>query len=267
MQIVERDLIVRCIKEIEKSYFPEHVQAGINLKQRDLEYLIEQIEERSGIKISLSTLKRLWKNEFNNLPHLSTLNGLVSLLGYDSWSAFKHDQPLRRERSNRLRPQGRLSKPIIYLGLLIGLTAIIMFIIFSSKSGNNFYIPEDIKLTANKTVVNGVPSSVIFSYDLKGAIADSFFIQRSWNPDNKTRIDPAKKHYSEIYYYPGFHWAKLIANEQVIKKTRIHIKTVDWFATAKYDRLDPIPVYLDQEDLIQNGCLSISPQNFERSGL
>ena len=46
-------------------------------------------EEKSGIKLSLSTLKRLWKKDYDQTPHPSTLQALVSLLGYKDWQEFK----------------------------------------------------------------------------------------------------------------------------------------------------------------------------------
>jgi hypothetical protein len=59
------------------------------LKQRDLEYLGNLIEEKSKIRLSVSTLKRLWRNDLNQLPHPATLDALVSILDYKDWQDFK----------------------------------------------------------------------------------------------------------------------------------------------------------------------------------
>ncbi|HZB13254.1 MAG TPA: hypothetical protein VE467_09515, partial [Chryseolinea sp.] len=59
------------------------------LKQRDLEYLSNLIEEKSRVKLSISTLKRLWKGDLQQLPHPSTLDALVSILDFKDWQAFK----------------------------------------------------------------------------------------------------------------------------------------------------------------------------------
>ncbi|MEL6275766.1 MAG: hypothetical protein AAFU03_11740, partial [Bacteroidota bacterium] len=111
-----------------------------------------------------------------------------------------------------------------------------------------------------------VPNTVIFSYDLTGTQADSFFLQRSWNPRNRTPLTPSNHYFTETYYYPGFHWAKLIANDSIIRKKRIHIQTDGWLATAKYNRMAPIPTYLNQDTLVQDGQLSISSDNYRASG-
>ena len=61
----ERDYIAICKRLIE-----EKLQFGKEqgeVRQRDFEYLAETIEERSGIRLSLSTLKRLWKSDYDKM--------------------------------------------------------------------------------------------------------------------------------------------------------------------------------------------------------
>src|SRR5687767_3921004 len=83
----DRDYIVCCKRLIEEKlqFGNEHGE----VRQRDLEYLADNIEERSGIRLSLSTLKRLWKSDYDKMPHPSTLQALVSVLGYTNWQEFK----------------------------------------------------------------------------------------------------------------------------------------------------------------------------------
>src|SRR5580698_7809586 len=60
-----------------------------DMRQRDLDYLCERIEESSGILISLSTIKRILNGQYNRLPQVATLNALSVYLGYADWQAFK----------------------------------------------------------------------------------------------------------------------------------------------------------------------------------
>lgn len=83
----EREYISLCKRLIEEKFHFENGNG--NLRQRDLEWLADSIEEASGIKLSLSTLKRLWKKDHEQMPHPSTLDALVSILGYKSWQDFK----------------------------------------------------------------------------------------------------------------------------------------------------------------------------------
>src|SRR5215470_14091775 len=83
----EREYINLCKQLIEERFHFE--SEGGTLRQRDLEYLADTIEEKSGIKLSLSTLKRLWKKDYDQTPHPSTLQALVSVIGYKDWQEFK----------------------------------------------------------------------------------------------------------------------------------------------------------------------------------
>jgi hypothetical protein len=110
---------------------------------------------------------------------------------------------------------------------------------------------------ADKTVTSGVPNTVLFTYDVKDVKADSFFIQQSWNPLNKVKIDPANTYLSSIYYLPGFHRAKLIVNDSIVRRVRIHIKTDGWMPILQHDNNDNSPYYLDQQRMLRNGVMSL----------
>ena len=75
-----------CRNLIEKKLYPDQKQ--VKLKQRDFNYLSVMIEEASGVVLSLSTMKRLWASDVKQ-PHPSTLNALVSVLGFKEWNDFK----------------------------------------------------------------------------------------------------------------------------------------------------------------------------------
>ncbi|MEI9809516.1 MAG: hypothetical protein WDO16_17520 [Bacteroidota bacterium] len=42
-------------------------------------------------------------------------------------------------------------------------------------------------------------------------MADSFFIQQSWDKNRRVKIDKHSHTLTDIYYEPGYHIAKLIA--------------------------------------------------------
>ncbi len=87
MELSEQDFLEICKTKIEEKY---HLGNGDQkLKQRDFEYLIDLIEETSGTKLSISTLKRLWRETSEQNPHPATLDALVSILGYKDWLEFK----------------------------------------------------------------------------------------------------------------------------------------------------------------------------------
>lgn len=263
--MLKNKYIEDCLMRIEEQYFPEKKSRGEMLSQRDFEFLIKRIEEKSGVKVSLSTLKRLWKGDYDYRPHQFTLNALAGLLDFEDWHAFT-----ARYRANTIATKkttsGKNKKTVgLVIAILISLV-FVSFIIILPKKEDPLHIPKEIAFTVDKTMVNGVPNTVIFNYDLKGAVADSFSIQRSWNPKNRTSIDKTGTQLTEVYYFPGFHWAKLMANDSTIAKQRIHVTTDGWLATAKYNRLDKMPVYLNKDILYHNGQLRVSEKNFKDSG-
>ncbi|MGK6351424.1 hypothetical protein [Parapedobacter sp. DT-150] len=67
----EQSYIALCRRQIEEKFAFGN---GSGYTQRDLELLARHIEEKTGIVLSLSTLKRFWKDDFKQRPQLATLN-------------------------------------------------------------------------------------------------------------------------------------------------------------------------------------------------
>ena len=250
----EKEYIEECKRLIEEKFHfiqgpaPDKNRNG-SLRQRDLEYLADSIEEHSGIKLSLSTLKRLWKKDYDQTPHPSTLDALISILGYKSWQDFKlsHDPSHEIAVAPQIRKTRRIFSPWAILPIVLAAAAVMWLIAFRSGKGDKIkpIIRGPIEFTGNKTVSQGVPNTVIFNYDLSHVEADSFFFQQSWNNMEKVRIDPKGHSYSNIYYYPGFHKAKLIANDSILKRFRVHITTDGWLPVIGYrSDGDNRPVYV-----------------------
>ena len=239
-------------------------------RQRDFEALSEIIYDKSGISISLSTLKRLWKSDFNQTPHPTTLDALVSLLDCGSWLEFKNTH--KNTLVNATGSRWKNSKAVLILSV-IALT-LVGFLVISPemiKSANSkLESPSadgSIIFSSNKTVSVGVPNTVIFKYDVSNIRADSFFLQQSWNEDHRVTLDPSANNYSSTYYTPGFHRAKLVADDSVFKTTRIHIKTDGWLPLVKYNRGDLIPVYLRDSDITKASLLTVNTEQLQAAGV
>src|SRR5215467_777482 len=205
MNHTEREYIDHCKRRIEEKFHFQNEEG--TLRQRDLEYLADGIEESSGIKLSLSTLKRLWKKDYDQTPHPSTLQALVSLLGYKDWQDFKFKEVANSDFAIPKPTKKKKSFPLWIITLGVATISFAFWLIgFSPRASvKNPIVHGAVKFTGNKTVARGVPNSVIFNYDLSKVVADSFFFQQSWNPLSKVAIDPNGHYYTNIYYYPGFH--------------------------------------------------------------
>jgi hypothetical protein len=259
MDRTEQEYIGRCKQLIEEKF---HFGNGHGeLRQRDLEFLADSIEEKSGIKLSLSTLKRLWKKDYDKTPHPSTLQALVSVLGYNNWQAFKsQEMPApATDPTPPVRHTPRRFKKWMVAPAIIPIAVLFWLIAFrAGPDGNRPVVKGEVIFSGSKTVSQGVPNTVIFNYDVKNVKADSFFFQQSWNELEKVKLDPKQKLYSTIYYYPGFHRAKLIANDSIIKRFRVHITTDGWFPLAKYEYDDIRPIYIKQKDAPGDSVLHLS---------
>jgi hypothetical protein len=258
MAAADRDYIVLYRKLAEEKLMLGDGEG--KLKQRDFEYLSTVIEEKSKIKLSISTLKRLWRDDFAQLPHPSTLDALVSVLDYSGWLDFK--KAMNGRATPPVPSPVRLAKKRNAPASLYVIAGFVLitagFFVLQAFNKEDKKIPVKIPFTADKTVTSGVPNTVMFNYDFRNVEADSFFIQQSWNPRNKMAVDPNSHYFSAIYYEPGFHWARLIADDSIVTFASVHIKTDGWFPVAKYDLRDHIPLYLDKEKLVGNGVMQVT---------
>ena len=249
-------------------------------KQRDFEYLKEQIFEDTGILLSLSTLKRLWKKEYESTPHPSTLDALAIFTGCKNWNDFKAQNPAGKlenlsesvaneEKENPVNESGKTDEiprriPLILrfntvFSAFVGIIVIFLVIVFikPGRSGDDF---EDIVFTGKKALAKGLPNTVIFKYDVSKLRTDNIQLQQSW--DNRKRIDLPKNenYYTTVYYYPGSHKAKLVVDGQIVKQNNIHITTDGWMAVLRYSLSDEVPVYIPDECIYEGERLYVSPE-------
>jgi hypothetical protein len=265
----ERENIALCKRLIEEKL--HFAKEGDTLRQRDLEYLADNIEEKSGIKLSLSTLKRLWKKNYDRTPHPSTLQALVSVLGYKDWQEFKLQETSVTVASfaAEKKKHNWLFSWWVVLPIVVAVPVLVWLIAFRSgvSGAKKPVIKGPITFIGNKTVAQGVPSTIIFNYDVSNVEADSFFFQQSWNPLEKVKLDPQRHYYSNIYYYPGFHKAKLIANDSILKRFRVHVTTDGWMPLVRYSSLENTPVYLKRDSYKSNGALHITQHDLISSNV
>jgi len=271
MSLKESDYIEICKKQLEEKF---SFGNGHGYTQKDLELLSNYIEEKTGITISLSTLKRLWKNSFKQGPQLATLNALVQTLGYTNWQHFKlENKPktiLKKEKqvpntfSSRFKIRTAIQKLFLISTLLIFISALW---VFYAKKESVISTGTPIIFSSNKTLTKGTPNTVIFNYDVSKIKADSFFIQQSWNKWRREKINPAQNVFSSIYYESGFHRAKLIANDQIIAEKRIHILSDGWEAHSYYNESDDHFIDFKDISFINNGKLHISKDMLQQKNI
>ncbi len=243
-------------------------------KQRDFEALSELIFQETGILLSLSTLKRIWKSGYDSLPHPMTLNALSAFVGYKNWLDFKSAGTKAQNRSllkplvPRTGSQSARRSGVAGLFARFALATLILAavggisVLFWSGVGPRVVVSSSanqVVFSGRKLLPHGLPNTVVFDYDLSGIQADSVFINPSSEHVGTTRIDSERGQFSNVYYYPGLHQAQLLADGKVVRLYDVHITTAGWLGLVRYATSAGPPTYLPQRDIVRDGRLYVSP--------
>ncbi|HVU84409.1 MAG TPA: hypothetical protein VHC50_06190, partial [Puia sp.] len=240
-----QELVKICMSELcTRAGLPDPDQ----LVQRDMVALCDTIETNTGVLISLSTIKRLLNGQFSRLPQVATLDAIALSAGYQNWRDFTQARAAIPEvpPSTPLPVQSGSSSKARYLLVALALilvSATTLIILMSQKPG-----PSNIDkahFSATKVTGNDIPNTVIFKYNVDSVNADSFFIQQSWDISRRVRVYKHNYTLTDIYYEPGFHTAKLIADGKIIRTIPISIPTDRWIYFAGENKQGNIPKYIN----------------------
>jgi hypothetical protein len=220
-----------------------------DLVQRDLAFLCDQIESKTGVLISLSTIKRLLKGQFSRLPQIATLDAIAVTAGYQNWQHFKTSKNLEGKltKSETVLPSRNgakmLNRTMFLWTTPVLLIIVSLFIMMRSRKSGLANV-DKAKFSMRKVTGNDVPNTVVFSYDVDSVTADSFFIQQSWDWNRRVQVFKHNYTLTDIYYEPGYHTAKLIANNKIIKTVDVSIPTDRWMFYAKETTGKSQPKYI-----------------------
>jgi hypothetical protein len=245
----------------------EHL-AGLSgtadLSQKDFDFLQYYIQEKTGEALSLTTLKRIWRKEYQRLPHLSTLNMLSQIAYSVDWHTAKK-QWLEEETNNVPVVRNEKKSPKMFniwpgkilVPVLVVVTLVVYYVRINTSEDT-----ANIQFSAQITNGHIIPNSVVFSYDINDFSADRYYIQQSWDPAKMVEISPENKKQTDIYYEPGYHYAKLLGDEKVLKEIPVHIKYNDWYVRFRYPNSELIQV--KETDLHTTGYLGVTRDYLQR---
>ncbi|MFA6084575.1 hypothetical protein [Mucilaginibacter sp.] len=235
---------------------------------QDFINLSERIHERTGVLLSHVTLKRIWgKVKYDSLPNTYTLDTLAHYIGFESWRSFvtahnKNAVNVLVHEPIAPEPEAKPRKPVNKQLRTVWIMAVVLLLTilgtyFSVKKSPAPVTNNDYKFSSRKVVTSGLPNSVIFNYDATKAPEDSVIIQQSWNPKLRTKVSKRDHQHTSIYYYPDYYKAKLIVNNKIVKQHELFIKSDGWLAVIEQD---PVPVYINKDDINQDGRMGISAE-------
>jgi hypothetical protein len=268
INLIDEKLLEKLKKEVAQ-------KAGLgrteNWTQKDYEFLVFFIEEKSGVKISLTTLKRIWRNEYNRLPHIATLDALSQITHNKDWLSLKLESTkLIDEKALIISPENNHNAPkhpinnskqkFSYLWAVAGLiiVASIVFFAFKDKLLKKSVNTAAILFSAKTSVNNVVPNTVVFTYHVDSVDARKFYIQQSWDRRRRVEVDKGNHQLTDIYYLPGYYMAKLIADDSIIKEIPVHIKTNDWVIAAHQGTIEN--KILPAKDWLPSGIIGVGKE-------
>ena len=231
----------------------------------DFEGLSREIQEKTGVVLSISTLKRIFgKVSYESSPSVTTLNTLSQFVGFEDWRSFRNscvnekklaeapNEELEQERININAKESRLLPKVVFLITVSLLSCLSVFYVFSKKEEANYTF-------SSKTILTeGLPNSVIFNYDASAAgEKDSVFIAQTWDIRRKVPVSRTDKHHSSIYYYPGYFRAKLMIDKEIVKEHDIQIRTNGWLGLIEAD-WGKEPFYFKQNEIVGAKEISVS---------
>ncbi len=231
--------------------------ASDNWTTYDFEKLSEAIFDRTQVRLSVTTLKRIWgKLKYDSAPTLTTLNTLAQFAGFVDWRDFKQneDRPAEAPETSTVTPRPQRKQK--HLGITLAGALILIagvYFLFSDRHKTQ-YDPSRFEFSTNKMIGEGVPNSVIFHYTAK-VKPDSLFIVQTWDIRRKILVSADKHEHSTIYYYPGFFRTKLIADDQVMKRHDVWITSNGWLCLLEEE---PIPIYFKKELCQKNGIVEVN---------
>lgn len=246
--------IDECLKIIEKKL---EWGSSKSWNTSDFEKLSELIMTKTGVLISITTLKRIWgRIKYDSSPNSKTLDALTQFAELGTWRNFtnKKNNKIKRTKANTgtriLESDGTLRWVLIFFTSL----CISIFYLSSLKNEKNKGITNEYKFSS-RVISKGLPNSVVFDYDARYAqTSDLIELQQSWDASKRMVLSRDKNVATSIYYTPGFFNAKLLVNDQIIKEHDIFIPTDGWLGIIEDN---PEPIYLNKNEIRKEGEVGI----------
>ncbi|WP_435357349.1 hypothetical protein [Emticicia sp. SJ17W-69] len=227
-------------------------------QNQDFEELSERIFEKTKVSLSSSTLKRIWgKVKYDSSPNLATLNALAQFVGYESWREFRNNGGEKKKGFDdeiiiKIKPKSIFKK--FQWSFLIVFCLGLIGILWAFQRQEKKLEFSNIHFTS-KSVTLGVPNTVIFEYNAVNSNADSVFIQQSWDPKRRYKVDKNLHEYTSTYYTPGYFRAKLILNDSIVKDHDLFIESDGWLGTLETEK---IPIYFHKNQIQKGNVVGIS---------
>ncbi len=262
-KIAEEADVARCLSLIETRLAWGPSEQWVNY---DFEKLSDALHESTGVRLSVTTLKRIWgRLKYDSAPTLTTLNALAQFAGYSDWRTFKQNGDDASEVTADVAEPAVASGPTVvkrstryyWLLLLIPFGLLGYALIPPAGKHAALYTIDSTRFSfrADKMITEGVPNSVVFHYDAQASPSDSIYIAQTWDITRKKLVQRNKSEHSTIYYYPGYFRAKLIIDSTIVKTHDLWITSGGWLCLAEDE---PVPLYFKKEECTTSNGVDVN---------
>lgn len=238
---------------------------SVDWTSEDFKHLSDQIFEATDLRLSSTTLKRIWgRVKYSATPHTTTMNALAIFLGYENWRSFRQNYVDHRMEHHSETPLKSVFsfKEIRFklLSVLIGVAIIaICWILWANTKAErtiSFTTEALHKVHFDSEIVAlGLPNTVVFNYDFGPIEGKVFQIQQSWDNRKRVVVNQKKGAMSMIYYYPGYYRAKLVVDDQIVKEHDLYITTNGWMGAIEREAM---PRYFLAKELVLDDHLRVT---------
>lgn len=240
-------------------------------KTKDFENLNSMILQKTGISLSVSTLRRIWGHaDYLNKPTLTTLDALAVFAGYENWRSFEASINPNNEIDNNLKNDKLLVRNSATYKKQSIILVFVLVVILSLSAAFYYNYQDKNKVNADNYVfkverlTENLPNTVVFKYEVIGSDNDSVYFQQSWDNQKRVLIDKNSKTLSSIYYQPGGHMAKLMVGDQIVRQEVVIIPTKGWVSMIENPKT---PIYLEQKDFFRDSLISIGESTIDSYGI
>lgn len=268
----------------------ERIEAKLNRGKRsewsnyDFDRLIDEIHRVTGVRLSLTTLKRVsGRVKYDSFPTNTTLNALARYAGFEDWRDFSQamrssingdsSEPIATGSSDvretceyDLKHDSKFSRPLKrwFIAVAVVIPVILTLYVLMASKKKSHLDKSQFLFRADKVYSTGVPNSVVFHYDASKVPSDSVFIVQTWDISRKTWVSRDNHEHSAIYYYPGYFRTKLIVDGEIVKTHDLQIATDGWLCLAEQD---PQPLYFSKEECVSGDSITVALSTLEKYNL
>lgn len=228
--ITDQKILYRCLSEIEELL---NWGASENWTNNEFTKLSTQITNVTGISISVSSIRRLYKNtseaESVYNPQMETKNALAIFLKYENWAHYCQNQNYSSTVNKNVKTKKFWNFTIISITGLVLIVGILIKLFVFNKIDTEKVLFEGQNLFNNK-----IPHTVTIKYDLAD-YKGPFYVD--WGeypldgtaPEKSTLLPSKSGLISHTYYTSSSYNIKLLdKSNHVIKNVNTYISTTGW---------------------------------------